>query len=267
MLGKLIKYDMKTLSRLLILIHVPIIVLAVIARYLGIERIYSGRIDLLAVLILVLCIIYWSFISLFTQAYIAVYTYRNLFTQEGYLTMTLPVKSGTQVLAKFLSGSLWILIDCLILYASLFIVFSVPELWADIQKTVPEVLDIFRIGGQNSLGSSIYLLTLLNAFGNMAFILGSLTFGHCFSRHRILTAILGYFGLTLIQQLIAGGMAAGISFRNVQYHNIHGKELPFDVVLGMYHSMFLIIFAIFIIMGILCLFFSQYVLKKRLNLD
>lgn len=268
MLGKLIKYDMKSLSRLLILIHIPMIILALIARYAGVERLIAvQRPELPAILTLVFCIIYWSAISVFTLVYAAVYTYRNLFTHEGYLTMTLPVKTSTHIWAKLISGALWILIDSVILYSSLIIVCSVPELLTTLKEIMPEALAMFQINGPYSLGIFTIVLTLVSAFGNMAVVLGSLSLGHCFRKHRILIAILSYCGFLTANQLIGGGIGAAASIRNYRYIEATGQELPASAIFNMYSSLLCISIVLMIILGIICLLFSCHVLKKRINLD
>lgn len=268
MLGKLIKYDMKTLSRFLVLIHIPMIVLAIIGRYFGVERILAvGKPELPSVLSLLLCIIYWSFISIFTLLYAAVYTYRNLFMHEGYLTLTLPVKTSTQLWAKLLSGALWILIDSLILYVSLIIVVSVPELLAEMQKTMPAVLALFQFSNPSALGWLMSALTLVGAFGNMAIILGSLSLGHCFRKHRVLISILSYCGFLTINQMVGGAIGAAASIRNFQYLEATGQQMPDSAIFNFYHSLFGITMVLMIIFSIASFIFSCHVLKKRVNLD
>lgn len=268
MLGKLIKYDMKNLSRLLILIHIPMIILAFIARFMGVERMLAiGKPELFSILTLLLCVIYWSFISIFTILYAAVYTYRNLFTHEGYLTMTLPIKTSTHLWAKLLSGAMWILIDSLILYSSLIIVGSVPELLSALKDNTPSLLSLFQFNSPLSLGWLMTILTLVSAFGNMSMVLGSLSLGHCFRKHRVLISILGYCGFLTVNQMIGGAIGAAASIRNFRYLEITGKQLPDSAIFDFYHSMMGITIMIMIILSIACFIFSCHVLKKRINLD
>lgn len=268
MLVKLIKYDMKTLSRLLVLIHIPMIVLAFIGRYAGVERLLEvKRPELPSILALLLCIIYWSFISIFTILYAAVYTYRNLFTYEGYLTMTLPVKSSTHVWAKLLSGALWILIDSVILYLSLIIVCSAPEVLSEVRKSMPAFLALFQFRSPGALGWLMVTLTLVSGFGNMCIILGALSLGHCFRKHRILIAILGYCGFLTLNQLIGGAVGAAASIRNFRYMEATGQQMPDSAMFGLYHTMFGITIVLMIILSIFSFIFSCHVLKKRINLD
>ena len=97
MLGKLIKYDLKSTSRILVIIHVFLILSALFMRFLITGRVEedllmaSGGSDVfytLLVMVYTLVIIGASFA---TCMVIAIRFYRHLFSDEGYLTNTLPV--------------------------------------------------------------------------------------------------------------------------------------------------------------------------------
>lgn len=109
MLGKLIKYDLKSTSRILVIIHVFLILSALFMRFLITGRVEedlfmaSGGSDVfytLLVMVYTLVIIGASFA---TCMVVAIRFYRHLFSDEGYLTNTLPVKRSTHLLAKTIS--------------------------------------------------------------------------------------------------------------------------------------------------------------------
>ena len=268
MLGKLFKYDMKNLSRLLIFFHIPMIILAFVGKYWGIERMYDlGKPDLGSLMALIPCVIYWSFISLLTQLYIAIYTYRSFFTHQGYLTFTLPVKPDTHVLSKFLSGSLWFLLDAILLQLSLVILCSSPRLLADIKEDMPEILSFFQVGGTDTMGIIMASLTFFGALSGMALILASLAFGHCFSKHRILISVLGYFGINTLLSVLGGAVGASVSLRNIQYMERTGDSLPFTAFINTYQSVLIVSIIAGLTLGIACYVFSCYVFRKKINLD
>ena len=111
------------------------------------------------------------------------------------------------------------------------------------------------------------ILTLVSAFGNMSIVLGSLSLGHCFRKHRVLISILGYCGFLTVNQMIGGAIGAAASIRNFRYLEITGKQLPDSAIFDFYHSMMGVTIMIMIILSIASFIFSCYVLKKRINLD
>jgi len=94
-----------------------------------------------------------SFIAIIAYGVIAAVSiisrfYTNLFTDEGYLTFTLPVKTGSIYDAKFLSGCVWMVITsvvevlCLILLAMFAITFEeLPGVISDISTGIRFLLE------------------------------------------------------------------------------------------------------------------------------
>ena len=115
MLGKLFKYDMKALSRTLVPLHVAVLVLGLVSCVAGFAGHTVGesgsspeRNVFMAVITLAFLL---SMVALFV-AVVATFViviarfYRNLFTDEGYLTLTLPVTANQIMLSKTLAGSM-----------------------------------------------------------------------------------------------------------------------------------------------------------------
>ena len=95
MLGRLIKYDLKSSGKLFILLHGIFLIFCILMRF-----IYMDRLDLLApvdekmlvVSLLLFFTIFTVFVSalmFYTLMQIAFRYYRTLFSKEGYLSWTL----------------------------------------------------------------------------------------------------------------------------------------------------------------------------------
>ena len=59
-----------------------------------------------------------------TSIIIAVHFYKSTYSDEGYLTHTLPVKKGTLLFAKVIAGTIWCIIDIIGLFAAIYIAAS-----------------------------------------------------------------------------------------------------------------------------------------------
>lgn len=126
MLGKLLAYDLRALSRILIPVHLAAIALGLIgsaAGFIGFSS-YEFRdaiggssssiataITGMAGLMLLLCIVALFSCCIATFVIVLVRFYQNLFTDEGYLTLTLPVTAVQQLTSKLLAGIIWMVID------------------------------------------------------------------------------------------------------------------------------------------------------------
>ena len=120
MLGKLIKYDLKAMNRYLLLIHAFLLLASAAMRLFLTGPVLSANTDwrstkaiLPFTLFIILYFIIVSAASFATSIVIVVRFYKNLFSGQGYLTRTLPVTSGQHLLAKTISGSIWVIVNFL----------------------------------------------------------------------------------------------------------------------------------------------------------
>lgn len=266
MLRKLVKYDLRSLSPVLLIIHIPFLLLIPAARFLGAERLLAlQRPDALAIMVLILYFVYASFISLATEIYIAVFVYRNWFSREGYLTMTLPVTPAVQIGSKMLAAFLWYLADCILLVFSLWTLASAPGMDVFFGGQQALVLDCFAFWNPHTLGFYLMLTSVTGVFSGIALVLAVLCAGHCFSSHRVLTSVVLYFCITLVIQLLAGVAAFIFSFRYAPL--LDEEAISSRLLVQVFGTPLLVLAAAGTVGGILCLVFSHYVLSRRLNLD
>ena len=103
MLRKLIKYDMKALNRFLIIVHAFLILAAILGRIFITSRAGSGSGEWNATILVLgfaLCFLLLTGATYTTAIVAAVRFYRNMFSDEGYLTHTLPVSTDTLLLRR-----------------------------------------------------------------------------------------------------------------------------------------------------------------------
>ena len=104
MLKKLIKYDLKYGAKIVIVIHALLWIAAIFGRVFFLDRIDfdAPTEQLVSVLVLFFSafVLLFSVVSLATALLIAARFYKNLFTDEGYLTWTLPASPVQQLWAK-----------------------------------------------------------------------------------------------------------------------------------------------------------------------
>ncbi len=112
MLGKLFKYEWRSISKLLLPIHGFVLLFALLSRFyftisggtdalLNTDSTIIGTLTMLLIFALVIVI---SSIAIFTYIYSGYHFYKNVFTDQGYLTNTLPVTPSQLLLSKELAS-------------------------------------------------------------------------------------------------------------------------------------------------------------------
>lgn len=132
MLGKLIKHDLAALSNVLVPLHLAALGIAAAAtvcgfagngfgesarRATGTAGEFFGLTAGFAYAALAFCLFLLCALTLATFLIVVHRFYRNLFTDEGYLTLTLPVTAHQIVLSKAIAGALWLIVDFLVVGA------------------------------------------------------------------------------------------------------------------------------------------------------
>lgn len=135
--------------------------------------------------------------------YLGVRFYRTMYTDQGYLTHTLPVSKHQILISKILISGLWTLLLRIGVYLSLFfIIFSMiwtiaPESYlpSDVFGAVWELLtemeSLFGFRAAHVLGMWI-AFALLGGFTSNIFLFGGITLGQLMPRGRLLLGILFY---------------------------------------------------------------------------
>lgn len=276
MLRKLYKYDLKSVSLLLVILHAVLLVYTVIGR-IGIfiaeraqafvspeaSRLWgiAGAFYIVGFILFILAIV------IATVVYLAVRIQKNLFSDEGYLTHTLPVKPTQILWSKVFVIWTWSVIDFICVMISVFTLITYKD-------TLPEILKgastFFRtlfgsFGFTNWLEEVITLLAGLSQYFGFypLLLLFAMCLGNLFKSHKIMGTLLSFFGLnivlsflsTMITFIIPGlspFMQANLTQDNLSVYS--GRLMIFTLVWN-------ILFSAIFFVG------SRYILTKKLNLD
>lgn len=218
MLGKLIKHEFKAVNRLMIPIHLGLILVTIVGRFyvqFAMNR-WSNTVDayfrynvwenVINVTLISFYIIALIAIYIVTQLYLCVLRPRkNLFTDEGYLTHTLPASAAEHILSKLIVAAVWSLVDGLLLTLSVLTMFAnktffraVGQLWDELIRSFPDVF-----GVSAGLGMPLFLImAFLDLLSGILIFYMCLAIGHSFNTHRILASIGVYVGVSMASNLI-----------------------------------------------------------------
>ncbi len=211
-------------------------------------------------------------VSLGITIYFAVRYYKNMFTDEGYLTNTLPVSSHQLLLSKVITMFSWDIISILAIAASVAIFMGMIILAfmepGDGKTIVDGFWELFDMGIWDSpymqeFGGfcvSLIVMFFASAFSNTMTIVASVTIGQMVRRHRILGAFGAYFAIGTVMQIISTVIL--FPYMISTFDNVY-VETPFPLMTVMY----LIISAVSVIIGVGLYFLSEYLIRKQLELE
>lgn len=244
MLGKMYAYDIKALSRTLIPIHLGLLLVGFVCAVAGISGYLSNEYDYLidavapessqlvmglAALMCGLCILLMLSAVVATFVIVLVRFYKNLFTDEGYLTLTLPLTAWQQVMSKVLAGMTWMLIDALVVMLCL-TAFSFASEGLHV-SSYDDLLPlwILRLSGSGlafaDLGQGFhgiaYVLGLcLSAVLQMLFVLMLAYASFCIgatvaAKHKVAAGVGMFIGTGWAYSLITGFFSVGLALNGV----------------------------------------------------
>ena len=270
MLGKLIKYDLKALNRFLILIHAFLLAASAACRLFITGRINADANELNQILLALSIIFYFILfigVSWGTQIIIAVRVYKNIFSDEGYLTNTLPVTRGQLLLSKTIAGSIWSTIDAIFIYLCTFLLLATPYVITAVKENGDELLQVFGIPKSISLAAVFFwflLLILIGGIGNTILLYASIVLGQLFGSHRVLGSVVAYFVLTaLISVFTLLFMTVTGSFSVAMTSAAENTILPYDY----FKNTLMITIILETVTSIILYGISYWMMEKKMNLN
>ena len=276
MLGKLFKYDFRAMSRVMRFVVLGILCLAVLLtmfaaiqpqqNYDYYETRTADQItrQVLTGLTVLSALGMGAGIAVI-MVFIYVHYYRNLFSDEGYLTHTLPVKSWKILLSKLLSSVVWALIGYAAILAGLLIILLgvVPEAFPYIGETIDRIVEAGAVG--------TVLLTLFGGLVNLCCgllqVFLAITIGCAIAnKHRIWAAIGIYAAISVVSYILNVIVSAPSVFSWLMGSAIYYRGDSYSIV-GSLNTV--------LILGVVknagiatgCFFWIKHLMKRRLNLQ
>lgn len=280
MLKKLLKYDWKSVSVLLLILHGILLAYTLIGRIgiaFGLSRYgetltgaASEAYGIVSGIYILLYVFFILAITITTYVFLAVRFHKNLFSDEGYLTHTLPVSPAKLMWSKILVSWAWIAIDAFFVVASVLMLMLFKQTFEPFKNVVCEFFSILAgaYGMQNQVFIILLILTVLaQIFGcYTTLVLFSMCLGSLFKTHKILGAVVSFFGInillsivsTIIMFAVPGWSSTGaVSVTAAANGGFIGGE----------NSIFLFTFIWNLALAVLFFLGSRYILSKKLNLE
>ena len=269
MLGKLIKYDFKSMMRSFVPLWIAFLVVSVINRFT--IRLPDFDLEVVANLVtgvsMFLYVVLMVAINVIGIVLVIQRFYNGLLGDEGYLAFTLPVKPWQHVCSKGITGTVVIAANSLISAGSVVILAGGEEFF----KGIEYLLDLLAKSNLNAgllipLGLLMLLITLIQSIYQ---IYAAMAIGHLMNNHRIAWSVGAYIGIsTAISILSSIGVAifaatSGMEWMTdsiVRYFTVGGSA---DV----FWAVYLISLAITWIQLVAFYIITERILTKKLNLE
>lgn len=273
MLGKLLKHEWKSVWKIPTILLCVLMGLAVLAGLGFASPIWDSGLEGLGVLAVLSWMVFYFAImgvSMGIMLYLAVRFYRSMFTDEGYLTHTLPVTTRQLLFSKVLIMAAWIFLSMVGIFISIMIAGGIAVLFLMCQefswREMRELLYMLQQMVSSQIGNRfasffagiLFMIPAMIVYGTMM-IVGSISIGQMVSKHKVLGSIGAYFALSTVVQIISMVIVMPMLF----YHIVNGTENVFDILTPTYWIMGLLE----CVLAVGLYFLSEYLIRRRLNLD
>lgn len=275
MLKKLLKYDFKYIFKYWWIAAVTSVVFAVLGgaciTVLSSQRDFHDVIRVMATLTMVLVIISFGAFALLTVIMNFARFYKNFFSDEGYLTFTLPAKKGQLLNSKLITStvsmiatSLVLIIDVILMlviaYAKEIFTKEFFEALFDIIKTIFEEISFLTV----LIGLEVIIVTVLSFVFSLLFLYCCITLGSIVTKKaKVITAIAIYYGANMVfTTIVQIFVIFSIPTINNYLSNLNYNSIQPMIFLGL-----LVIILFFGIFCTLLYTFQYWMLDRKLNLS
>ena len=285
MLGKLIKYEWRGLR--LPLTIMMIVLAGTMILTCGVILTINPKLDetlaWYSVMALMLSIFLYYFgiigCTLGTTLIVVVRFYKTCYTDQGYLTHTLPVTPHQLLNSKILTAIFTQLLMIFAIILSIFIIlqvgihhvfsfipdYSYAELRHEFSIVFADILDSFEDEFGLRLGLYIaYLLfyCIVGVISNVITLFGCVSLGQLYAKHRIVGAIAAYFLLQFVMMIIGyitaipmyTRMLAGTYYDNATVFGIMSPTMNMSLLTT-------------VLLAVAMYFVNLHMMTKKLNLE
>ncbi|WP_373483749.1 ABC transporter permease [Acetobacterium sp.] len=274
MLGKLIKHETRATSRIFLPLYGALLILTIFTKLvmaIGAPDFFSEAASNNKVAEIILGISFTLYfilivgICVMTLVMIIQRFYKNLFTDEGYLMFSLPVKTWELVLSKLLVGLIWSAV-CTVMIVLTFFIFSLGTFsMMELSQTIRSAYSMFYLQTGMELNlfmAELGLFILVETVASILMIYVSIAIGQLFNQHRIVAAFGAYIVITIAMQVIMSIAMAVFAIGNLENMVLNGREAMTTI-----HWLINGSTALNVVLGIGFYYGTHMIMKKRLNLE
>lgn len=201
-----------------------------------------------------------------TQIVLLMRFYKNKFSDEGYLTFTLPVTTHQILLSSLLNYLIWTVISTLVVvaaFAMVILVGSATEGFVN-REALDGIAFAFRAMSQEEgvIGflATTLASTLVSSLSSLILAHTAIAMGAVIAKkHKILAAFGCYYGLSMILGVVNSVLTVGFGLMGTVF-------VSQDNLFGGMNTIMVIQMVIYAAVAVAGYFLSHYLMKHKLNL-
>lgn len=260
MLKKLIKHEFKAVSKILCLLHLALIIVTAV-EFVIIKLLSNSYISIISTTAIT---VYGALIFIITAAiliYFIVHFYRTMFTDQGYLTNTLPVKPYELIISKMLVAFVWIIINSIITIISIIMIVNANGATHYFTKIINEAANEFhnQFGINFNALAIIFIIYMISTAVYMLLMLyASIALGQSMGRHKILCSFAAYMILYTVNQALSAAILVPFGLYGV----IDKIEISTIIM-----PLIVVSFIFLLILSVIYFIITNHILCSKLNLE
>lgn len=273
MLGKIMKYEWRStwkVNVLLLGIYLGSIILMEISGFLPV---WEANNDVTALLLLTILLLFYGALlccSIGVPLFLTIRYYKSMYSNEGYLTHTLPISSNQLFLGKLFHFCIWkMIVDATILIGVVMCVLTVIrissgepitilDIWKEVLRAIIDMPGDASMDEAWSFLALTGLTAVVSVFSVPLKCMGAVDIGQLWKRHKVAGAILIYLGIYVFQQIVSFVLMVGVSLAaaetGLSVFRVYNKSVGF-------------VLATEIIVSVVMVVSSELIIKRKVNLD
>lgn len=269
MVKTLFKYEFKAYAKTLLPMNGILVVIALLNRIIQFMENDHFSYDIIFGFSIFALVVSMVFLLVFTTIFIITRYYKNMFSSEGYLTMTLPVTPSQHIFVKLVSAFAFGFVSFVGVFVSGCIVTS-GRLLSEIFKSIGYLLKLYfeNLGVHGALyiveGAVLFVTTVLCA---ILLLYLCMTVGQLAKKNRVLASFGVYFGIYIASQILSS-IATVLFFMAID-HGLLEWVIRFVDKSPIAFAHTFIIGVTLVTLAVFSLFWyiTHNILKNRLNLE
>ena len=282
MLSKSLKHEFRATARVMLPVFLALLAVSAVTNFTN-HFFLSGdnvhwALSALGVCMMILFFLGVAAVAFSVFALTIVRFYRSFLSEQGYLTMSLPVSTHTHIFSRLLTAVVWYTLSAIAIVAAI----CVLTLGVKGYSGIAVIGDILRglwqgwislSGGQRGLALLLVLELLLCVVGSCAasclLLYAAMAVGHSFNRHKkalsVLFAFLFYHAVQIL--LLIGAFAVAQSGFDLDLYFDTLNVQNVTAVIGVMNVFFAVIIAVQVVLCLVFYFITHHFLTKKLNLE
>lgn len=226
MLGKLFKYELKNTAKVMLTIYAVLAAVTTLGSIvLSTDIVQSSKNtagNVLAISMVLLYVLSVFALFIVTYVYMCIQFYKTMYSDQGYLTHTLPVSPVATFHVKLITSLFWMLCSIILLILSVTALItgvSRGAIWSESSGLI-QLLHQAEIEFQSELGISflqycIYMLfsMLLSCLSYLLLVFASASVGQLFSQNKTAASIIAGIAIYFVQQIASAIFMLFSSYR------------------------------------------------------